>query len=187
MLWLYSLVLHLSQLKLCCCNSVSTLKKLRVHLNSFSCVKFHSVLKYIFICRKFALFWALESVLIAFRVQKPDTENIVSVKWHKIRSYVKLVRKKNHFSTMGRKEFLFPLVFTLLRCFWKCLPFAVTFISLHQSFSCLYQHTRSFSLDRKIYRSQKLHQGNLLETGAPALPQIRQPCSSLSHTETSPK
>lgn len=160
-----------------------------MHLNSFSCVKFYSVLKQISICRKFASFWGLESVPIAFSIlQKPDSGNAASVVLNGIKlDHIWNLLEKSAFSTVGRKGFSFPLVFTLMDYFWRCLPSAVTFISLHESCSCLYQHTRSSSLDRKIYRSQKLHQGKLLETGAPALPQIRQPCSSLSRTETSLK
>lgn len=74
------LVLHLSQLRFSCHNSVSILKKLRMHLNSSPCVKFYPALKHVLICRKFALFWDLESVSAVFSiVQKLDSGNTVSI------------------------------------------------------------------------------------------------------------
>lgn len=111
-LWLCSLVLHLSQLRLWCCNSVSTLKKLRMHLNNFSRVKFYSVLKYVFICRKFALFWALESVSIESSIfQKPDSGNEVAV----VLSGIKLDHRWNWLENLCFQQWAWRH-FSFLRC-----------------------------------------------------------------------
>lgn len=150
--------------------------------NSFSCVTFYTVFEIYLYLQKIC-------IILRFRIGVccihyiPETRfreySICCIKWHKISSYMELVRK-SMFSTMGRKAFLFPLVFTLLDYFWACLTSAVTFLNLHESCSCSYQRTQSFPLDRKIYRSQMLLQGKLLETGVPAF-------SSLSPRETFPE
>lgn len=62
---------------------------------------------------------------------------------------MELVRK-SVFSAVGRKAFLF--LWCLLFWIISGNVSAVTFISLHDSCSCLHQRTNSFSLDRKTHK-----------------------------------